>query len=216
MDDRAYTAPCCNTDCLQGWQSRPPKLGFTFLPCQGLSIQGSKRKSCICGLDSKSLFLTAWCSCVLQARLTDIGPRGGSALKNLPWDIFAPFTSFSAFLLTPGVGNFPQPKTRQKGEKGKREVCCSEWAARLQVGIAHISSTKQLISHKPGKRAQVLQTPQAVAGSVQPQLWGRSRRVGQLCCGWGGRGAHHARDRPGEGTRAGKEAFHRVHNLLCN
>lgn len=122
MDDRAYAAPRWNTDCLQGWQSRPPKPGFTLLPCQRLSIPGSKRKSCICRLDFKSLFLTAWCSCVPQARLIDIGPRGGSALKNLPRDIFALFTSFSAFLLTPGVGNFPQSKkNRQKrGKKGER------------------------------------------------------------------------------------------------
>lgn len=108
------SAPCCNTGCLPCWQSCPPRRGFTLLPCQGFSIQRSKRKSCIWRLDFKSLFLTAWCSCVLQARLTDIGPRGGSALKNLPWEIFAPLTPFSAFLLTPRTGNFPQQKKQSK------------------------------------------------------------------------------------------------------
>lgn len=66
---------------------------------------------------------------MLQAHLTDVGPRGGSALKNLPWHIFAPSTSFSAFLLTPGVGNFPQPKKQTKGgKKGSREVHWCEQA----------------------------------------------------------------------------------------
>lgn len=111
-------APHCSVGCPQGWQSHPPALGFTLLPCQGLSIQGSKRESCICGFGFKSLFLRERCVCVLQAHLTDIQPRGGSAVKSLPRDIFAPLILFSVFLLAPGVGNFPQPKTRQKGEGG--------------------------------------------------------------------------------------------------
>lgn len=62
---------------------------------------------------------------LLQARLTDIGPRGESALKNLPQDIFALFTAFPTFLLTPGVGNFSSAKNQTKaGEKGRREIRC--------------------------------------------------------------------------------------------
>jgi len=58
-DDRAYASPRCNTDCPRGRRSHPPRLGFTLPPCQRLSVRGSKRKSCVCGLDFKPLFLTA-------------------------------------------------------------------------------------------------------------------------------------------------------------
>lgn len=108
---------------------RATLLSWDLLSCPARDSQskGARERVAYAGSDFKFPFLTAWCSCVLQACLTDIGPRGGSALKSLPRDIFAPFTSFSAFLLTPGVGNFPQPKTRQKGGKkgGERYAAVS-------------------------------------------------------------------------------------------
>lgn len=172
-DDRAHMAPRCSAGCPQGWQSRPPALGFTLLPCQGLSIQGSKRESCICGFGFKSLFLRERCVCVLQALLTDIQPRGGSAVKSLPQDIFAPLILFSVFLLTPRVGNFPQPKTRQKGEGGG-ERCTQHTGSWAWHSKAAWSSSQ----------------------GRQRGCYKCHRHLGQLCGKQGGRGAQHTKQLP--------------------
>lgn len=217
------SALCCNTSCLQGWQCHPPKLGFTLLPCQGFSNQGNKRKTCIWRLDFKSLFLTAWCSCVLQAHLTDIGPEGGSALKNLPWEIFSPFTPFYAFLLTPRMGNFPQQQQQQKTQLKKKKNE-SKWLVgerkeknMLQwVGSCAGTVCASSFHKEPGKEPRVWQMPQPVVGSIQPLPWGSKRYTGAdllwarqeqkaQCLGasrWD--------------TWTGKGTFCRVCNLLCN
>lgn len=124
--------------------------------------------------------------------MTDIGPRGGSALKNLPWEIFASFTSFSAFPLTPRMGNFLQQKHRQNGgEKG------GEKYAALSGQLGRHGACK-FVSHEPGKGPQVLQMPQPIAGSIQPLPWGRNRHVGQVCCEQGRRRGHNTWELPGE------------------
>lgn len=90
---------------------------------------------------------------MLQAHLTDIGPRGGSALKNLPWEIFAPFISFSAFLLTPRMGNFPQHKKKKKVKMGGKKG--GEKYAAVSGQLDRHGAFK-LFHNEPGKGPGVL------------------------------------------------------------
>lgn len=117
--------------------------------------------------------------------------------------------SLHFFSLThhPGVGNFPQPKTRQKAGRGERYAAASgqpdpRWAR------AHVSGRNQLISHEPGKGAGALQTPEAIAGSVWPLPRGRSRCGAALLRVRWERSARHLgapRGRQGEKLSAGFE-----------